>query len=120
MNTICYYISDYGFGHAARSVAIIRELLTKYDQLRVIICHSFAIRFIKESLANETRVEYRVVQTDIGYVLRQNSLEPDINGMNSAFNKYMESLDGLIRREVEFCKSTGVKCHYIGYRTVPF
>lgn len=26
---IAYYISDYGYGHATRSIAIIRELLKK-------------------------------------------------------------------------------------------
>jgi len=31
MKKVCYYISDYGFGHASRSVANIRELLRQPD-----------------------------------------------------------------------------------------
>ena len=93
MKTICYYISDYGFGHASRSVAIIRKLLAQTDKVKLIVCHSYALDFIKESLANEARVKYREVSTDVGYILRENTLEPDIKGMNIAFKTYMDGLD---------------------------
>lgn len=108
MKTISYYISDYGFGHASRGVAIIRELLTQSHTVKVIVCHSYAIGFIKESLANEACVEYREVSTDIGYKLKQSSIEPDVKGMNIVFDTYMKSLDDLVRDELKFCKDTGV------------
>ncbi|MBB6454551.1 uncharacterized protein (TIGR00661 family) [Salirhabdus euzebyi] len=108
MKTLCYYISDYGFGHASRSVAIIRELLRHSDKIRVFVCHSYAIDFMKESLVNEKRVKYRVVSTDIGYKLKHNSLEPDIKGMDIAFDSYMESLDDLVKDEIEFCTNNNV------------
>lgn len=49
MKTIAYYISDYGFGHASRSIAVIRKLLN-HPEVEIMICHSFALSFIKESL----------------------------------------------------------------------
>lgn len=109
MKTIVYYISDYGFGHASRSIAIIRELLNQSAGIKIIVCHRYAIDFIRASLANETRVEYRKVSTDIGYVLKQNTLEPDIKGMNHAFEQYMITLDDLVRDERDFCEREGVK-----------
>jgi uncharacterized protein (TIGR00661 family) len=108
MKIIAYYISDYGFGHASRSVAIIRELLTLSNNIKVIVCHSYAISFIKASLANEERVEYRESATDIGYKLKQNSLEPDLEEMNSSFDRYIENLDELVYDEIQFCMVTGI------------
>jgi hypothetical protein len=48
----------------------------------VVVCHSFAVDFIKESLKKERRVKYHEISTDIGYKLKQDSLEPDVKGMN--------------------------------------
>ncbi|OKO92449.1 hypothetical protein BRO54_2352 [Geobacillus proteiniphilus] len=76
MKTIAYYISDYGFGHAARSVALIRQLLKMEEEVRIIICHSFALQFLRESLQGENRIVFRTLETDIGYVLRKDSIEP--------------------------------------------
>ncbi len=42
---IAYYIPDYGYGHAARSIAIIRELLKKDSQVHIIITNYFANDF---------------------------------------------------------------------------
>lgn len=57
MKTICYYISDYGYRHAARSVAIIRDLIAQSEKVKVVVCHSYALDFIKDSLYNIPRVE---------------------------------------------------------------
>lgn len=108
IKTICYYISDYGFGHASRSIAIIRELLKQSANLKVCVCHSYAINFIKESLVDESRVEFREKPTDIGYKLKHNSLEPDINGMINEFKNYIENIDKLIYEELKYCKHKDV------------
>ncbi|MFS0774819.1 hypothetical protein ABC255_02100 [Neobacillus sp. 3P2-tot-E-2] len=44
MKTIAYYISDFGFGHASRSIAVIRKLLN-HPEAEIMICHSFALSF---------------------------------------------------------------------------
>ncbi|WP_462410390.1 hypothetical protein [Neobacillus sp. Marseille-QA0830] len=107
MKTVSYYISDYGYGHASHSVAIIRELLAQSDEIKVIVCHSYALGFMKESLALEPRVEYREVSTDIGYILQQDSLGTDLTRMNLTYEKYMKTLDILMKDEMEFCLRTG-------------
>jgi hypothetical protein len=30
---ICFYISDYGYGHASRSIAIIRKFILNFDNM---------------------------------------------------------------------------------------
>ncbi|XWN52055.1 hypothetical protein L0P96_13005 [Anoxybacillus flavithermus] len=108
MKTIAYYISDYGFGHAARSVALIRHLLAMEEDLKVIICHSFALHFLRESLKGENRVAFRTIETDIGYVLRKDSIEPDIEKLNVEYEKYLKKWNFLIEQERDFLQTNKV------------
>lgn len=108
MKTIAYYISDYGFGHAARSVALIRQLLKRKKDVRVIICHSFALHFLRESLKGENRVAFRTIETDIGYVLRKDSIEPDIKKLNVEYKKYLQKWNFLIEQERDFLQTNKV------------
>ncbi|WP_051157501.1 hypothetical protein [Anoxybacillus ayderensis] len=108
MKTIAYYISDYGFGHAARSVALIRQLLKMEEDVRVIICHSFALDFLRESLKGENRVTFRTIETDIGYVLKKDSIEPDIEELNVEYKKYVQKWNFLIEQERAFLETNNV------------
>jgi hypothetical protein len=79
LRTIAYYLSKYGFGHATRSIAMIRRLCEK-NEIRIIICNAFAYDFLKQSLNDliaAERVTLRKISNDIGYVLRPHSLTPD-------------------------------------------
>ena len=50
MPTISYHISDYGYGHAARAIGLIRELLGCRPDLRIVVKSSGPTQFIRESL----------------------------------------------------------------------
>lgn len=102
MKTIAYYISDYGFGHAARSIALIRHLLAMEEEVRFIISHSFALHFLQESFKGENRVAFRTIATDIGYVLRKDSIEPDIEKLNDEYKNYLQKWIYLIEQDKEF------------------
>jgi UDP:flavonoid glycosyltransferase YjiC (YdhE family) len=111
MKTIAYYISDYGYGHASRSIAIIRELLRKDQSLRVVICHSFAMPFVQDSLSEfEVRVIYHVVKTDVGYVLHNQSLQADDVGLKHELQNFVDELPVVIDREVDVLKELDVQC----------
>ncbi|WP_253264187.1 hypothetical protein [Geobacillus sp. DSP4a] len=103
-----YYISDYGFGHATRSVALIRQLLKMEEDVRVIICHSFALQFLRESLKDENQVTFRKMETDIGYVLQKDSIEPDIEQLNVEYKKYLKKWDFLIEQERVFLQKNQI------------
>jgi len=108
MKTIAYYISDYGFGHASRSVALIRRLLEMERDIKIIISHSFALRFLWDSFKGENRVAFRPLETDIGYILRKDSTEPDIKTLNAEYSKYMRKWESLIAQETHFLQVTKV------------
>ncbi|WP_407272810.1 glycosyltransferase [Radiobacillus sp. PE A8.2] len=101
MKTIAYYISDYGFGHATRSIALIRELFRVNGELKVIVCHTFAMDFIKESLVG-LNVDYRQVEADIGYVLKPNSMEPDVTAIEGKYLEFTRNWNYRLEVEKDF------------------
>ncbi|GGH84248.1 UDP-N-acetylglucosamine transferase subunit ALG13 [Pullulanibacillus pueri] len=113
MKTIAYYISDYGFGHATRSIAVIRELLKTRDDIRVIICNKFAMKFIKASCKElphswDGRVEFREVQNDIGYILKRDSIEPDIERFKRVYYGFLDGARYYIESEKHFLMEQSV------------
>jgi len=103
VKTIAYYISDYGYGHAGRSIAVIRQLLNADAHIKLIVCHSFALDFVKESLKEYgNRVYFREVATDVGYVLHDDSLEPDVNALNEKVQTWIAEWDYLCKQEQQF------------------
>lgn len=105
MKTIVYYISEYGYGHATRSIALIRELLILRDDVSVVICNSFAMNFMKDSLHEHgDRIVYHHVSTDIGYVLKNQSLDIDAAALIEACRKYQKTLPELVTEEAEFLR----------------
>ena len=108
MKTIAYYISDYGYGHATRSTAIIRELLKQKENVKIIICHSFALDFLQQSFRHEHRVTFREVATDVGYVLKENSLEPDAKVLNANVSSYVSEFPMKLDQETLFMKEKNV------------
>ncbi|XRG77802.1 hypothetical protein V5E38_18540 [Rossellomorea sp. GAMAL-10_SWC] len=109
MKTIAYYISDYGYGHASRSIAVIRNFLNRTSDVRVIICNSFAIEFLKESLVEYgERVVFHEVQTDIGYVLKKDSLEPDPIALKNRLYDYYQNWEEIVENELEYFKEKSI------------
>jgi uncharacterized protein (TIGR00661 family) len=118
LKTIAYYISDYGYGHASRSVAVIRKLLNNPD-VKIIICHSFALPFIKESIDSE-RVRYRKVKTDIGYYLEKDSIYPDKGRLLEEYKKFVLDWDIQIKREREFLQQNKIDLVVSDISPLPF
>ncbi|MDO7907209.1 hypothetical protein Q5741_12390 [Paenibacillus sp. JX-17] len=106
---ICYYITDYGYGHAARSVALIRELLMRLSaaELQLTICSERVLPFLVASLAGAGQrgsgnIHYRRVKLDVGYVLKPGTVEIDPSAMKAAYGKYIESFSVLVQQERDF------------------
>jgi uncharacterized protein (TIGR00661 family) len=120
MKTVAFYISDYGYGHASRSIAVIREMLRQFDEeLKVIICHSFANRFLEDSL-KELHVEIRTVNTDVGYVLRENSMFPDQEKLVQANLSFTYNWDERLGEEYQFLKKNNVDLVISDISPLPF
>jgi hypothetical protein len=69
--------------------------------VKIIICHSFALPFIKESL-NSTRVSYRTIKTDIGYFLEKGSINPDKALLLKEYKNFVADWDRYMDHEREF------------------
>jgi uncharacterized protein (TIGR00661 family) len=98
---IAYYISDYGYGHATRSIAIIRELLKNDKHFNIIICHSFAQNLLKKSLI-DSRISFRTLETDVGYILNPHTLELDHLKIQEMYESYLVHRTQKIRDESDF------------------
>lgn len=101
MKKIAFYISDYGFGHAARSISIIRELINLRSDIHFVICTSFATTFLKHSLPSPN-VSFRSIQTDVGYFLNEQSIKPDIEKINQRYHVFVENWKEKVRVEKQF------------------
>ncbi|WP_342044840.1 glycosyltransferase [Bacillus sp. OTU530] len=111
MGIIAFYVSEYGYGHAARSIALIREILRMTDDMQIIVCHSFALPFMKDSLKiYEERVLFHEIETDIGYVLNQHSLLLDWQALEKQYGHYVRELPYIVELEVAFLKEFQVAC----------
>jgi hypothetical protein len=118
LKTIAYYISDYGYGHASRSIAIIRKLLVD-PNVNIIVCHSFALGFTKESLYSN-RVNYRNVKTDVGYILEKDSIYPDKARLLVEYKNFISNWDNFIQLEREFLQDNHVHLVVSDISPLPF
>ena len=122
LKTICYYISDYGYGHATRSIAIIRSLFHYEEKsLRLIVCSGRTLPFIQDSLKdNEDAIEYREISTDLGYFLQSGSIEPDLNQLKHEYFMYLDGWPDSIGRETDFLVQEKVDLVVSDISPIPF
>ena len=104
---ICYYVSDHGWGHAARSVAIIRKLLATRDGVEVIVKADYALGFMQSSLKSE-RVKFDRCNNDFGFVLAEGSLKVDAEKTEELLVEWLSGWDAFIEKEKRFCREHDV------------
>ena len=106
-SVIAFYISDHGFGHASRNIPIIRYILEAKSDVKIyIITGNKQGEFIKESLRdtnNYHNISFRFMKnTDLGLILKDNSLDIDKEKLNEEVIKYINSWDDRITSEKRF------------------
>lgn len=104
MNRIAFYISDHGFGHAARNIAIIESLMEQDENLYITIkTGSSLINFMGRSLNKYSpRISYHPMNTDIGLVLKLGTMEIDREALLAKLKKFISTWDSLIEQEKEW------------------
>lgn len=108
MTTICYYISDYGYGHAARSIAVIRELMERAGEgVRMIVRSSRALPFLRDSLRGVPRTEFLPTAGDPGYCLKPGSIEPDADLLSARYRDFLAAWPEEAEREERFLRRIG-------------
>ncbi|MCG7385013.1 hypothetical protein [Paenibacillus sp. ACRRY] len=103
---LIFYISDYGYGHATRSIALIRELmLPKYGIGHLTICSGKALTFIQDSLPCDHRIDYRELSLDLGYVHEAGSMDLSLDLFQERYEYLQCSFSDMVSGERDFLVS---------------
>ncbi len=101
---ICFYISDHGYGHAARDIAIIRHLQNNLD-LDIFIKTLMPINFVRQSLPCTKVIE---CLNDEGVILQKNFPKVDEKETLNLFEKWIQNWEDYIEKEKQFCKENNI------------
>jgi uncharacterized protein (TIGR00661 family) len=101
---ICFYISDYGYGHAARDIAIIRKILNGCNA-KIFVKAEGPYRFIEQSLPNATAIKTR---NDIDLAYMKNSVVLDKTETEKRLDRWILSWDEYISNEKVFCRDNNI------------
>lgn len=96
---ICFYISDHGYGHATRNIAIIRYLKNSLNA-EVIAKTKRPLNLVKNSLSNVTVID---CLNDEGVVLEDSKSKVDKIKTLALFGKWILEWEDYIKRERQFC-----------------
>ena len=87
--TIAYFVSSHGFGHATRSVAIINEIHSRNKKFKFIIVSNLPDLFWTNNLPASVDFKNYQIRTDIGLV-QTDSFHFDLDETVSLLEKYLE------------------------------
>jgi uncharacterized protein (TIGR00661 family) len=104
MTNICFYISDYGYGHASRDIAIIRKILKENRDVKIFVKTDGPFHFVRQSLPKKN---VKVIQTrnDIGVAFKENSVSVDRVKTEKMLKEWRNSWDEYIHNERRFCET---------------
>jgi uncharacterized protein (TIGR00661 family) len=107
MINICFYISDYGYGHASRDIAVIRRILSEYNDVKVYIKTEGPFNFVRQSLPQKN-VEVMQTKNDIGIAFKGNSVIVDRERTKKMLDEWLASWNEYIHTEKRFCKAHNI------------
>lgn len=100
---IIFYLSDHGFGHAARNIPIMESLLENGHQ--VIVKTGVAQgEFVRDSLKNYESLEVISASMDVGLVLKSSSFEIDQVALEKKVRTFLTTWPPRIEAEVTYLK----------------
>ena len=104
MTNICFYISDYGYGHASRDIAIVRQILNAFTDVKIFVKTDTPFHFVKQSLPQKN-VEVMRIKNDIGVAFKENSVSVDRVKTEKMLKEWLNSWDEYIHNERRFCET---------------
>ncbi len=96
MSTVVFYISGHGFGHASRQTQVIRALLRKHPETKVVVKTSVPKWFFANSGLKGLEID--PIQTDTG-VAQTDSLHIDVNQSIKRADTFHQSIGYLAETE---------------------
>jgi hypothetical protein len=105
VRNICFYVSDHGWGHAARATAIVKRLARSASNVKVYVRTDAGFELMNRSLKSEL-VQVARRRNDFGvkyHPLRQ--LDVDREGTYSELKRWVDGWDTYIEEEKRYCRS---------------
>jgi len=94
MKKILYYISDHGYGHATRSIALINELKRRKNE--IVIRNTNSVNFLKKSIPDLKIIEGT---TDVGPTVKNDGLSIDLVESKKRIGEWVESFEETVKGE---------------------
>ncbi|KYC49921.1 MAG: hypothetical protein APG12_01170 [Candidatus Methanofastidiosum methylothiophilum] len=101
---ICFYISDHGYGHATRDIAIIRHLRSTTD-IDITVKTNRPYNLVRDSLPNVKLID---CINDKGVVLENLKPKVDRNKTLALFEMWCENWESYTKKETIFCKENNI------------
>lgn len=106
LKRIAYYITPHGFGHAVRSLEVIRTLMAMDSDVEIIIVSDLPEFLIEQNL--DRPVNLRRKKLDIG-LIQLDSLRFDLEATFQALNELYDRQESIVAEEVDFLQRNGVQ-----------
>lgn len=114
---VIFYLSNHGFGHAARNIPII-ELLLEDGHDVIVKTGEAQGEFVRDSLKRYKSLEVISTSMDVGLILKNSSFKIDEVALEKKVRGFMKTWPGLIRDEVKYLKQ--VSPHLVVCDIVPW
>jgi L-arabinokinase len=102
--SVVFYVSGHGFGHASRDIEVINALLARRPDLDIHV-RTYAPRWLFD-LTVRGRVRYERVECDTG-VIQRDTLNPDIEATVVATRRFYEEFDARASSEAAVLRAIG-------------
>jgi len=109
MQTIAYYITNSGFGHLTRTLAIVKDLLENSDYNVLLVCDTPQNEHAKVGLRQyEDRLIFIDVNTDANSAFIKNSLTVDVEQTEDNIREYLRQLPAHVRNQHNLLKAMDI------------
>jgi hypothetical protein len=114
---LAYYITPHGFGHAVRSIEVIRHLLLQKPAVEIDVVSTIPEFLLHQNLTQP--LPLRAKQLDIGLV-QQDSIRFDLIATLEALESIHLNHDALVSEEIGFLRNRGIQAVVCDIPFLPF
>ena len=104
--SVAFYVSSHGFGHAARTCAVIESLQRTAPDVRAHILSETPVWFFEDSLDGE--FTYHPIRTDVG-MIQQSAIVEDVPATIRALEGFLPVDGGLIEQQGRFLRDLSIQ-----------
>jgi len=114
---LAYYITPHGFGHAVRSIEVIRHLLSQGPEVEIDVVSTIPEFLLHQNLTQP--LPLRAKQLDIGLV-QQDSIRFDLIATLEALESLHLNQDALVSEEIGYLKNKRIQAVVCDIPFLPF